>query len=531
MSEGPNHEQPWRPPSGLVDRSMVFRGNYGHFLVRLVAGLLLAAPLLYLPLRLTKSTVRPGLWTVALLTLGAGLAALWFYRGPMRRRQVALDEFGISYTDELRSICAPWNGVETISLHSVEAFFRPYPLCYAKVVCTSGEAFAFASFGTHPLGVKRNISFGDPPAPIVDIKDADLLLALIAQETRKMDQLPILMTRRDDGETEDEGDEAGTARTNRPRMGLWALLAKLGLKFASLLPKVGKVAFKGVKLAKPGLLGLSAGLYAAVINWKFAVLIVLIIVVHELGHVWAMKRAGMRVKGIYFIPFFGAATVSEDLWPSWKAQARVNLAGPVWGLLLTLAALAAHVSTGYRFPFLAAVAAWGGLLNLLNLLPVNPLDGGRIVGAVAYSLRSRAAFGATFAFLVVGVLLGLGLQLYLIYVVCAIGLVEFVLEHSRRKRAEAFALLKSAEVMDHRDLLLLKSVTGINFGERNSPAVVDGELRAFRLMKMINKAPPMTPGEIAVTLLAFGGAFLTLLATLILTRSLPGARMALEILR
>jgi Zn-dependent protease len=129
----------------------------------------------------------------------------------------------------------------------------------------------------------------------------------------------------------------------------------------------------------------AAGLYWSLWGWKFALGIVGSIYIHEMGHVAALRRFGIKASAPMFIPGFGAvvrlhqypATVGED--------ARTGLAGPLWGLGAALAALGMYVATDA--PIWAAIAHFGAWINLFNLLPVWQLDGGR--GFRALTRRQR----------------------------------------------------------------------------------------------------------------------------------------------
>lgn len=179
-------------------------------------------------------------------------------------------------------------------------------------------------------------------------------------------------------------------------IGLFVLLAKIGPKFLAIFTKL----LKSVKVTKVGLAGASAATYAHLFTWEFALLIMVMLFVHESGHVWAMKRCGVKTKGFYFIPFFGGAAVAESAFPSRAAEVHIAIMGPIFGL-----AFSALIGVLYYFtgnPIFAAGASWGALINLFNLLPINPLDGGRIWKSVAFSVHS----GLGLAFLLFGMLLG-----------------------------------------------------------------------------------------------------------------------------
>src|SRR5688572_980888 len=176
-----------------------------------------------------------------------------------------------------------------------------------------------------------------------------------------------------------------SASTPQPKrkLGFLALFAKLGGK---ILPTLVKL-LKGIKLGKVGLAGASFGAYAVLFSWQFALVLIGSLVFHEMGHLWAMRRYGLKTKGIYLIPFLGAAAVSEEAFPSRKAETVIALMGPIWGFSLALAVFGLYGMT--EEPLLAALAGWMAMLNLFNLLPINPLDGGRVMKSVAYSISSR----------------------------------------------------------------------------------------------------------------------------------------------
>jgi Zn-dependent protease len=141
-----------------------------------------------------------------------------------------------------------------------------------------------------------------------------------------------------------------------------------------------KSGFVVVKAGKLVLALASFAAYAFLFTWQFAVIILGMLVIHEGGHLRCMKHYGMKTRGIYLIPLIGAAAVAEGNFPSRRAEATIALAGPLTG-----AALAAGTGLLYfatRNGAFAAAAAWMALINLFNLLPVVPLDGGRVVKSI-----------------------------------------------------------------------------------------------------------------------------------------------------
>ncbi len=153
-----------------------------------------------------------------------------------------------------------------------------------------------------------------------------------------------------------------------------ALLLKFG-KAAILLLTKGK--FFGTALS----MLISIGVYAVFWGWPFAVGIVALLLIHECGHALQMKREGIEVGGMAFIPFLGAAVWSKELERDALAEARVGLAGPVIGSLAAAAALPLYAVTDDEF--WRALAYFGFFINLFNLIPVTPFDGGRAFAAMA----------------------------------------------------------------------------------------------------------------------------------------------------
>jgi Zn-dependent protease len=125
----------------------------------------------------------------------------------------------------------------------------------------------------------------------------------------------------------------------------------------------------------------SVGAYALIWGWTFAVGFVLLLFVHEMGHYIQLRREGVQPSGMLFIPFLGAAVGARSLGGSALAEARVGLAGPVVGTAASFALLPIAAATGDDF--WRALAFTGMLINLFNLIPVVPLDGGRAMAAMA----------------------------------------------------------------------------------------------------------------------------------------------------
>src|SRR5215208_436876 len=152
---------------------------------------------------------------------------------------------------------------------------------------------------------------------------------------------------------------------------------KFGAKLKALLLLLPKLKL----LTTSASMLVSVAAYSIIWGWKFAAGFVALLFVHEMGHVFQMKREGVKVSGMLFVPFLGAAVGARSMGGNALAEARIGLAGPVLGTLAT-AALVPFAAAGDD-DFLRALAFTGFLLNLFNLAPVVPLDGGRAMAAMA----------------------------------------------------------------------------------------------------------------------------------------------------
>ena len=196
------------------------------------------------------------------------------------------------------------------------------------------------------------------------------------------------------------GPAAATDVAQPPRTGWrrWAagagaigvVLLKLKWVLLFALTKA-KVLLLGLTQAKTFLsMAIALGVYASMYGWQFALGLIVSIYIHEMGHVVWLRRFGIPASAPMFIPGLGAfvrlkahpATVGED--------ARIGLAGPVWGAAAAVLALALAETVGR--PIFFAIARVGAWINVFNLLPVWQLDGGR--GFAALSRPQRAIVAA-----------------------------------------------------------------------------------------------------------------------------------------
>jgi Zn-dependent protease len=152
-----------------------------------------------------------------------------------------------------------------------------------------------------------------------------------------------------------------------------ALLAKLKAVLL-LLPKI-----KLLTTAATALVSVAA--YSVLWGWQFAAGFVVLLFIHEMGHVIALRREGIKASAPMFIPFLGAMISARSLGDNALAEARVGLAGPILGSIASAAVAIAGLLTNTGL--LEALGYIGFFLNLFNLLPVVPLDGGRAMAAMA----------------------------------------------------------------------------------------------------------------------------------------------------
>ena len=185
-----------------------------------------------------------------------------------------------------------------------------------------------------------------------------------------------------------EGRPEGPAyRPLRPEGGPWSVIKKLLAPLVAVGLLLGK--FKGfaLLLLKVKFLGtaltmvVSIGAYALLFPVWFAVGFVVLIWIHEMGHVLQLRREGIAASAPMFVPFLGAFVAMKQMPKDVLAEARVGLAGPILGSLGALGAWGVYEVT--QEPLFLGLAYVGFFLNLFNLLPMLPLDGGRAIGALS----------------------------------------------------------------------------------------------------------------------------------------------------
>jgi Zn-dependent protease len=171
----------------------------------------------------------------------------------------------------------------------------------------------------------------------------------------------------------------GTQKNFKKALGPLAVLGALLAKFKVAI--FATLKFLPVILKTGGTMFLSIWVYALNWGWWFALGFVLLIFVHECGHLLVAKRLGLRVGAPVFIPFMGALIALKDAPRNAWIEAQVGIGGPLLGTAGAAVCYGIYRATG--MPLFSALAYTGFLINLFNLAPIGFLDGGRIVTALS----------------------------------------------------------------------------------------------------------------------------------------------------
>jgi len=197
---------------------------------------------------------------------------------------------------------------------------------------------------------------------------------------------------------ESENDSANNFEPAAPPPGRnTGLLRKLGPVGALLIFLFGKLKYLAVilqigKFKTFITMLISIWAYAMFWGWPFAVGFVALLFIHEMGHVVALRMMGIKATTPMFIPFMGAYIGMKQMPDNAFAEAVMAYGGPLLGTLGAIGCAGAGFLTGN--PFWFALAMSGFLLNLFNLLPISPLDGGRIIGVISPKLWILGLVGA-----------------------------------------------------------------------------------------------------------------------------------------
>lgn len=144
--------------------------------------------------------------------------------------------------------------------------------------------------------------------------------------------------------------------------------------------------FKSVKVVKIALAGAAVSSWAILFSWEFALVIIGVIIFHEYGHLYAMKKSNLPTKGMYLIPFVGGVAVGDKPKNQWQ-EVYISMMGPVFGLAMTVIFYIIYLLTDNHF--VGLVASVSAFVNIFNLLPIYPLDGGHVIKAIIFSAKNN----------------------------------------------------------------------------------------------------------------------------------------------
>jgi len=192
----------------------------------------------------------------------------------------------------------------------------------------------------------------------------------------------------DEAEITYEGQDDQSAEK---KQGWWGWLVAGGAFLLFKLKTIFSI-FKGLfiflKLGKFMTTGLSMLLmivtYMYIYGWKYAVGIVLLLFIHELGHLYYARRLGLDTSLPLFIPFVGALIQMREEPKDAKTEAIIGIGGPLAGVIGAFICLG--IANLFTAPLFYALAYFGFMVTVFNLIPAHPLDGGRIVSAISPSL-------------------------------------------------------------------------------------------------------------------------------------------------
>ena len=306
----------------------------------------------------------------------------------------------------------PWNSIQELSFAEHEAGMLS--VGYVRLAGTDGNEIAWTD---HKLMLQADTKYWDEetfqvPAsggdriPLPSVRRGLLLTSIVIDRAGLVERADGTFVRPDAMEIAVE-DTAGLVHESPD----------------DVLQKVGSSS----KRLKQVIL-LVAGFAAASWLWSvhFAIALLVLLMIHEYGHVVAMKWCGVRVSGIFMLPFMGAVALSEEEAPTYWKAFLISYMGPVFGAVITLIAAIALFATGGQTPILREVAFSWAAINLFNLLPLGVLDGGRIVMSISFSTHRAVGILASVTTALLCVLAALSLKSWLLGIVALASFGEMV---------------------------------------------------------------------------------------------------------
>ncbi len=202
---------------------------------------------------------------------------------------------------------------------------------------------------------------------------------------------------------------------------------------------------KSAKMVKVLFAAGSLAAYSWLFSIEFAIALILCLIFHEYGHIRAMKYFGLKTKGIYLIPFVGGLALSDDKINTRWQDIVISIMGPFFGLILSIACLVGYWLTNLEI--LAGLAVFNAFLNLFNLLPVLPLDGGHILKSIAFSIHSKVGLVCCILGALLGIYISYYFNLTLLGFLLAIGSLEIFFEYKRRHLSHLLPLNQYAQIV------------------------------------------------------------------------------------
>lgn len=447
-------------------------------------------------------------WPFGLAMLVGGLVALRTAERLYQREAVLFDDEGL--TDLHTGVRLRWDALSRIELMLVHLDLGEGRQLLTRVASLTGSA-------GHVRLADLGPGFAGRAGPIANLPSAGLILAVAAARSGAALGPPSW----ESGERAGGPEVVVAAPSAQARAGL----AALGVK---LVPKLLGVAVKLAKTIKPGAALATLGVYSLLWSWQAALALMVMVAVHECGHVYAMWRSGVEVRGIYLIPFFGGAAVSKGIAGSQANSAYIAINGPVWGGALAALCLLGWWATGSQV--LGMMAGWGALLNLFNLLPLYPLDGGRLLGSLAH-----AGFGAVGSMVVLGSIglsatAGYLLGFELLTLAALLGLGEWGSSVAAAPYRVGIELLDGRPFGVDEHAWFHDQVRVVELGSALPEAVAERREGHLHALAQATQAD-MTPAQGWLVLGSYLGLALALSWVLWVASGVEGAGLALEVLR
>ncbi|EEY99231.1 Zn-dependent protease [Vibrio sp. RC586] len=211
------------------------------------------------------------------------------------------------------------------------------------------------------------------------------------------------------------------------------------------LASLAMKALKSAKMIKVVMASASLAAYSWLFSFQFALALIGCLIFHEYGHVRAMKYFGMKTKGIYLVPFLGGLALSDEKINTRWQDVVISIMGPCFGLFLSLCLVGVYWVTDS--PFWAALAVFNAFLNLFNLLPVLPLDGGHILKSVSFSMNSKAGVFVCALSILGGIVLSYSLGLTLFGFLLLMGTLDIIFEWRQRHHSHLLPLNRYAQIV------------------------------------------------------------------------------------